>query len=94
MTVSFLCKGSRLVLGKVSYGRAIRGRIGRVNVWNTILHKHSVVSIFRGHGRARGNAVSWEELRKAIPVGLSEVEVQEELQSTNKGIKCIRCRIC
>ena len=51
-----------------------------MNVWNTILHKHSVVSIFRGHGRARGNAVSWEELRKAIPVGLSEVEVQEELQ--------------
>ena len=65
-----------------------------MNVWNTILHKHSVVSIFRGHGRARGNAVSWEELRKAIPVGLSEVEVQEELQSTNKGIICIRCRIC
>ena len=60
-----------------------------MNVWDTILHKHSVVYIFRGQGRARGNTVSWEEIRKAVPVGLSEVEVQEELQSINKGINVL-----
>ena len=82
-------KESRRVLGKVSDGRAIRGRIGRLNVWDTILHKHSVVYIFRGQGRARGNTVSWEEIRKAIPVGLSGVEVQGELQSIKKGINVL-----
>ena len=84
-----MSKGSRRVLGKVSDGRAIRGKIGRVNVWDTILHKHSVVYIFRGQGRARGNTFSWEQIRKAIPGGLSEVEVQGELQSINKGINVL-----
>ena len=60
-----------------------------MNVWNTSLLKHSAVSIFRGQRRARGNTVSWEEIRKAIPVGLIEVEVEEELQSINKGINVL-----
>lgn len=76
--------GSQLVFGKVLGERALRGRFWEVNVWNSILHKSSIVSIFRGNVKASGSAVSWKELRKAIPANLKGT-VQGEQQSINQG---------
>ena len=76
--------GSQLVFGNVLGERALRGRFWEVNVWNSILHKSSIVSIFRGNVKASGSAVSWKELRKAIPANLKGT-VQGEQQSINPG---------
>ena len=51
--------------------KAFRGRIGGVNVWSTLLNKHSIVSMMRGNGRESGTVISWKQLERIIPAELS-----------------------
>lgn len=55
--------GSRLVLGKNIDKRSMRGLIGGVNAWDTLLDKHAIVAMYHGNGRERGSVVSWEDLK-------------------------------
>lgn len=78
---------STLFLGSIASGkRAILGRIGGLNIWGTVLEKHTIVALYRGNGREIGNVLSWFDLKDSIPEEFLPFTEALNLEEQHKGI--------
>ena len=84
---NFIPAESTLFLGSIASGkRAILGRIGGLNIWGTVLEKHTIVALYRGNGREIGNVLSWFDLKDSIPEEFLPFTEALNLEEQHKGI--------